>query len=342
MNSEVNSIEESRDFVVYGIGNGIMDLQLKVSEEDFASLELEKGTMNLVDQETQARLLTSLKSCGKPHQASGGSAANSMIALASLGGKAAYGCLLADDEFGKFYESEMKDIGVSVYTTPKEGGVTGSSLILITPDAERTMNTHLGVSAEFGPEHVSSRLTGLSDWIFIEGYLFASPKGQEAAKKAVQYAMKKGTRVAVVFSDTFIVEAFREHLEEAVKYADLIFANRTEVLSFTQLSDEEEAFRAYSALAPGAVMTRGSEGAWCSQGDEVKKVPGLPVKAIDETGAGDMFAGAYLYGISSGLGVEQSGHLACYLASKVVSQLGPRLETSIDELRGSKELDFKF
>ncbi len=312
-----------RNYNVYGIGNAIIDIQLQISEEVFQTLGLEKGAMSLVDTEEQLALLSKFPET-ELNKVSGGSAANSMIALAQLGGKAAYGCLIADDEMGKFYATEMKDLGITVYTTPTEGGDTGTSVILITPDAERTMNTYLGVSAEFGPEHVSSRLVGESEWLFIEGYLFSTPRGQEAVKKALSYAGKRGTKVAVVFSDGFIVDVFGEHLRAAVKYSDLIMANFNEASRFTGESEEEKIVEALKDSAPSFVLTKGKDGARVFFDGQDVSIKPVPTKAIDETGAGDMFAGAFLYGVSNGLSLEDSGNLASRLASKIVSQLGPR------------------
>ena len=324
----------SREFNVYGIGNAIVDMQLKISEEKFQELGLEKAGMRLVSEDEQESLLSKFKEL-EINQASGGSAANSMIALSQLGGKAAYGCLIANDDFGSFYATEMKDLGITLYTTPPaspDDGKTGSSVILITPDAERTMNTFLGVSADFGPEHVSSRLVKNADWLFVEGYLFSSPRGQEAVKTAISYASKNGTRVAVVLSDTFIVDNFSEPLKDALKYTDLVMANFQEAAHLTSETKEEEILNSLSKFAPNYVMTKGDEGARVLYDGEKISVDASKVKAVDETGAGDMFAGTFLYGISNGLSAEASAKLACALSAKIVSKIGPRLGDNYKEL----------
>ncbi len=313
----------SRRVNVYSIGNAIVDLQLKVSEEAFSELGLEKGSMNLIDSSEQTALLSRLDS-KDINKASGGSAANSMIAVAQLGGSAAYGCLVGDDEFGKFYSTEMSELGITLYTNPAEGGSTGSSVILITPDAERTMNTCLGVSAEFGPEHISSKIMKDSEWLFIEGYLFSTPKGQEAVRKAVSVAGKCGTRIAVTVSDAFIVDVFGEPLRETLKYADLVFANYTEAEKYVGSGDD--VIGRFQEEFTNSVVTRGSEGAVVNFDGVRSEIAPVKTEAVDDTGAGDMFAGSFLYGISNGYDGQQAGNLASKLSSRIVSKLGPRLE----------------
>lgn len=314
----------SKEFAVYGLGNGIMDLQLSVDDNEFSRLGLRRGSMNLVDTKEQADLLSRFKG-HEVHQASGGSAANTIIALAQLGGKAVYGCLLGDDSFGKFYADEMQKLGVELYTRAVAGATTGSSVILITPDAERTMNTHLGVSAELSAEHVSSRYVKESEWIYLEGYLFSAPGGRAAIRQALKYASKSGTRAALTFSDTFIVNGFREALSEALNQCELVFANLSEAAVFVEENDEEKVFEKLKNVAPNVIMTMSERGVKLRFDGLDYSLPAYETQAVDDTGAGDMFAGGFLYGIAHGLGAEDSARLAAYLASRVVSQLGPRL-----------------
>lgn len=331
----------TKQFDVYAIGNGIMDLQLHVSNQVFDGLGLERGTMNLVDTEAQSELLRSFQG-ENIHRASGGSAANTVIAVTQLGGKCAYGCLLGDDEFGQFYGQEMSELGVELYTTPVEGGVTGSSVILITEDAERTMNTHLGVSAEFGPDQVSSRLIAASSWLYIEGYLFSTDGGRQAVKQALTYALKSNTKVALTFSDVFIVEAFRDEVKKTLKYCDLVFANLKEAGTYVGKDSEEEIFEEMKRLCPSVAMTMSERGAKISIDGEDMDLEPYPVTAVDDTGAGDMFAGGLLYGLTHGLQPKFAGHLACFLASRVVAQLGPRLAEDpkgFEEVQGFLEVE---
>ncbi len=325
-----------RKFDVYGVGNAIMDLQLRAAEGDLQKFGLEKGGMKLVEPEEQKKLLEYYHGTDL-HQASGGSAANTVIAVSQLGGKTAYGCMVGDDRFGSDYLKEMKNLGVHLHTQPRPGKMTGTCIILISPDAERTMNTHLGASVELDEKDVSPELIAASKWLYVEGYLFSQPSGQRVAKRAISYAKECGTKVAVTFSDGFIVEVFGDALRAAVDQADLAFANFNEAKKFTGAEDEDEIFKRFSAAVPSAVMTLSERGARVSEAGKQFFIPPFETKAIDDTGAGDMFAGGFLYGLTSGRSVEESGRLACYLASRVVSQLGPRLECDVRELISKKE-----
>lgn len=321
----------SPKFNVYGIGNAIMDLQLQVEEKDLETFSLQKGGMQLVDVAAQQKLIEYFH--GRSiNRASGGSAANTMIALRQLGGSAAYGCLVADDDFGKFYFEEMKELGVELHTKPLPGKSTGTCVILITPDAERTMNTHLGASSELSASDVNEEMLSQSEWLYVEGYLFTSELGQGTVRRAVSLAKKHGVKIAVTFSDGFIVDVFGDALRETVEQADLIFANYTEAQKFTGGDDEERIFSALCETVPNVAMTMSERGARIRYDGVSEYLEVSPVTAIDDTGAGDMFAGGFLYGITHGLSGKEAGNLACFLAGKVVSQLGPRLQCDVRKL----------
>jgi hypothetical protein len=322
---------------VYGIGNAIIDLQVQIDEDRFAALGLEKGGMKLLEQDEQKQLLSTFEA-DELNRASGGSAANTMIALAQLGASTGYGCIVADDENGRFYLEEMKELGIELHARPVPGEVTGTSVILITPDAERTMNTHLGASALFGPEHVSEEMIRMSSWLYVEGYLFSSERGAAAVEKAVAIAKEANVKIAVTFSDGFIVEVFGDALRKTVADADLIFANLNEACSFAGSEDEDVVFEALRKTVSSVVMTRGEKGARVYHDGVESLVAPFPVKAVDETGAGDMFAGGFLFGLSQGLSGADAGKMACRLASEVVGQLGPRLEGDIREIASSLNL----
>ena len=326
----------NRDFAVYGVGNAIMDIQLQVSEEEFNKLGLEKAAMKLVEVEEQKRLVESFH--GRDlNQASGGSAANSMIALAQLGGKSAYGCTVGDDEYGRFYFEEMEQLGVKLHTAPLGDEVTGTCIILVTPDAERTMNTHLGASTSFEAAHVSEEMIQKSEWLYIEGYLFSSESGQGVVRESIALAKKHGVKVAITFSDGFIVDVFGEPLREAVASADLVFANFNEAKRFTGAEQEDDVFAALCEAVPNVAMTMSERGARLYFDGSEHRLDAFDVRAIDETGAGDMFAGGFLYGITHGMSGQEAGKLACFLASKVVSQLGPRLLCDVKALLAEEE-----
>lgn len=321
-----------REYCVYGLGNGIMDILVSAQDQELIDLKLNKGTMQLVSPEVQGRLLERF-AARQPMLASGGSAANTVIALAQLGAKAAYACVLGDDQYGKFYSEEFSSLGIKLDLPLVKGGLTATCLILITPDAERTGNTCLGVSASLSPEHVNEQTLKSSEWLYIEGYLFAQPEGGQAAiEKAISIAKRHGVKVAITFSDTFIIDIFGEPLRKAVKQADLIFANKVEACAFSGLSDELSAFNALKAQVPNVVMTRGSAGALIKYGQmEDLKISAYNCKPVDLTGAGDMYAGAFLYGVSTGHSAEVSARSAAYLSMKVITQLGARLHNGVKE-----------
>ena len=230
-----------KKFDVFGLGNAIVDLQVSVDEAAFAGFGLEKGSMNLVDAHKQLELLSRLQN-KEVHRMSGGSAANTIIAAAALGADCAYTGLVADDELGRHYQQEMSNLGIQFLSVPQAGEVTATSLILVTPDAERTMNTNLGISAELGVSHLNSDELGQSEWLYVEGYLFASEPSAEIAFEAISVARRNGVRVATTFSDAFIVEVFGEKLKKAVDQSDLIFANLTEGRAYTKAETSEDVF----------------------------------------------------------------------------------------------------
>jgi sugar/nucleoside kinase (ribokinase family) len=326
-------LEENRmkRFDVYGIGNALVDLQVRASDEDLASLGLQKGGMQLVGEAEQGKILQHFRGRDLA-RSSGGSAANSMIAIAQLGGRAAYGCIVSDDDLGAHYQQEMAGLGVVLHNSGRLGAPTGSSLILITPDAERTMNTHLGITSEFSPDDVNDDLIANAEWLYVEGYLLSSEVGQLAVRHAVNVAQRCGTKIALAVSAAFIVDAFGGPLKECAAVSDLVFANRDEATRFSGCDDEQRASASLKATVPGVVMTLGERGALIHVAGTSTQVEPFPAVATDDTGAGDMFAGAFLYGLTHGLAPHDAGRLACFLSSKVVSQLGARLRADVPGL----------
>lgn len=313
-----------KKYDVYGIGNAIMDLQVEVTEQELASFGVEKGSMRLVDFDTLKALEKSLEN-KEIKRSSGGSGANTIIALSQLGKTAAYGCIVANDPVGTQYFSELQSIGVSLFNQPINKGSTGLSVVKITPDAERTMSTYLGITSEFGPEHVSEDAIEDSHWLYVEGYLFSSETGREAVTQAIEAAKNVGTKVAITLSDGFIVEFFRYSVIEAIEKADLVFANKNEAMTLTKATDEVEAIRLLKQHCSNIVVTLGEKGALASYEGEDAQVDAFPVKAVDDTGAGDIFAAGFLDGCLRGLPVKSCLLIGCYLASKVVSQYGARI-----------------
>ncbi|HMO16567.1 MAG TPA: adenosine kinase [Oligoflexia bacterium] len=315
-----------KKYDVYGIGNAIMDLQVEVSDAELSSFGVEKGSMRLIDFETLNNLQHALK--GKDiKRSSGGSGANTIIALSQLGKTAAYGCIVADDPVGNQYFSELQTIGVSLFNKPVTSeSLTGHSVVMITPDAERSMSTYLGITSTFGPEHVSEDAIEESHWLYVEGYLFSSDTGREAVNQAISAAKNSGTKVAITLSDGFIVDCFRDPLISAIGKADLIFANKNEAMSLTKTPDEVEAIRLLREYCPNIVVTLGEKGAIASYDGVDDQVDAFPVIAVDDTGAGDAFAAGFLDGCLRGLPLRSRLLIGCFLASRVVSQYGARIK----------------
>lgn len=313
---------------VYAIGNAIMDLQLRVKESTIAELGLEKGRMKLVSESEQKKLLDYARST-VIYPSSGGSAANTVITIAQLGGQAAYGCLVGADDFGRSYASEMSDLGVTLHNAPIHGYPTGTCVVLITPDSERTMNTHLGASSMFGPTQVSDEHVTAATWLYIEGYLFFSDSARAAIDIAVRLAKNAGTKIAVSVSDSPVVQFFGDALRKTLESADLVFANFDESCALTGEKDEDKVFAKLQNIAPNVALTLGKRGARIAYEGQQYTIEASPVTAVDTTGAGDVFAGAFLNGICQDIGARRSGNLACFLAGKVVSQLGARLKGDI-------------
>jgi sugar/nucleoside kinase (ribokinase family) len=313
-----------RPYRVCGFGNAIVDIFIKAHDGHLEELSIDKGTMRLVEHHEQAHLLDRLG--GKIEaKASGGSVANSLAAFAQLGGAAALIAVLGDDDWGNFYVEEFSELGIQFEGGRAKDQATATCLSIVTPDAERSMRTCLSASALLGPEHVKGDVLGKSDWIFIEGYPFANPeKGRKGALEAIEKAKQSGVKIALSCSESWVIEHNRETFENILQYVDLLFANEAEALTLTQTQNIEDAFQNLKMSIPGVAITRGPNGAWIRWNGEEARVPSPSVEAIDTTGAGDMFAGAFLYGIIHGIPLNEAASRACFLASKVISQMGAR------------------
>jgi sugar/nucleoside kinase (ribokinase family) len=317
-----------------GMGNAIVDLFVEVTDDQFAALGFERGTMRLVDAAEQQTVLAKFASVD-PRLVSGGSVANSVIGFAQLGGKAAYLGCVGDDRYGLHYQSEFADLGIALGNPVVAGQPTGTCCALVTPDAERTMRTCLGVAAHLSGKHVAHdrQLIEQSAWLFIEGYLLSNNEpGQEAVREAVRIAKESGTKVAITCSEAFIVHVFGEHLYATLKDADLFFCNASEARAAANAGDSQEAFQKLRDLVPNCVVTDGPAGAYIRWHGTEHHVPAFACQPRDLTGAGDMFAGAFLYGVTHGLPADRAAKAANYLAMKVISQVGARLPDGVREL----------
>ncbi|QDV27532.1 adenosine kinase [Aureliella helgolandensis] len=316
-----------KPFHVCGLGNAIVDIFLDVSDEDFAKLEFKRGTMELVDNEAQQSLLTQFHDGQHDLQlVSGGSVANSVIGLSQLGGKSAFIGCVGDDRYGMHYAEEFSQLNIEIGNPILVGETTGTCVAVITPDAERTMRTCLAVSSQLAAKHVDAQRIANSEWLFIEGYVFANPAtGQLAIKEAIRIAKEHGTKIALTCSDAFIPQVFGDAFREALKDADLLFCNAPESVAITQAADTAEAFAKLKDMAPNSVVTDGPHGAFVRFAGTEAHVPAVECQPRDLTGAGDMFAGAFLYGITHGYTPEKAARGANYMCHKVITQVGARL-----------------
>jgi sugar/nucleoside kinase (ribokinase family) len=310
---------------VYGVGNSLVDIQAQVSEATVAALGFPKGSMTLVDEAVQARVLGSV--AGVPfHRCAGGSAANTILGIADFGGKTAYAGKTADDELGRFFLQDMREIGVTIEVPPATGQ-TGTCVILITPDAQRTMLTHLGVSATLGPDDIDGKQIAQAQYVYIEGYLFAGKSTRDAALLAIAEAKADGVKVAFTVSDPFLIASHRDEFWQLISGpVDLLFCNLEEARSLTGLTDAVDCAREIHRHAASVALTLGENGSLILHEGQVLPIEGVSVEAIDTTGAGDMYAAGLLYGITAGLTWRSAGRLASHAAARIVSQLGARLK----------------
>jgi sugar/nucleoside kinase (ribokinase family) len=315
-----------KKYHVFGIGNALVDMEFIVNEQWLSRMNVEKGVMTLVDEIRQHELMNELD----PFEAKkfcGGSAANTMIAISQYGGRAFYTCRVANDELGEFYFEDLVREGVATnLSTHRPSGITGKCMVLITPDAERSMNTFLGISQELSTKDLIEKEILDSEYIYLEGYLASSKSGKEAATFARILAQENGVKVAVTLSDLAMVRHFRTQIEEMMgEKVDLLFANFEEAAEFAGSSNLEEILDKIGKVATSYAITRGSKGAIVFDGEHFHHVEAPKVNPIDTTGAGDLFAGTFLYAITHGKNFHQAGTLACMAASKLVTQYGARL-----------------
>lgn len=324
---------------VYGIGNALVDMEFKVSDQFLTENSVEKGHMTLVDEARQAELTESLHKLNSDEikRQCGGSAANTIIAVSQFGGKSFYSCKVANDTLGKFYLGDLKENSVDTKLTPEtaKDGTTGKCMVMVSDDAERTMNTYLGITETFSVEELDEEALKNSEWLYIEGYLVTGPTGQNAALEAKKLAQKHGVKTSLTMSDPNMVKFFRENMLAIIGDGlDLLFCNEDEAKELTGKSEITEAREELKKYAKSFAITLGEKGAVAWDGSSFIEIAPNAVDAIDTNGAGDMFAGAFLYGITNGHDFAGAGAIASRSSSKVVSQFGPRL--SIDQVKEVK------
>lgn len=313
---------------IYGIGAALVDTEITLTDEDLTRMAVAKGVMTLVDEARQHTLINYLQDhLVASHRASGGSAANTIIAASYFGCRSFYSCKVANDDNGHFYLHDLHAAGVKTpaHITPP-AGITGKCLVMITPDAERTMNTFLGISETLSVAELDVQAITESEWAYIEGYLVTSPTGRTAAIELRKQAEANQTRTALSLSDPAMVQFFREGLLDMIGAGvDLIFCNRDEAIGFTQTHTLEQACEALKQYTKQFAITCGSDGALVFDGEKLVQVTAQPITPVDTNGAGDMFAGAFLYALTEGKDFATAAAFANLAAGKVVSQFGPRL-----------------
>ncbi|MDA7852504.1 adenosine kinase [Porticoccaceae bacterium] len=327
-----------KKYHVCGLGNALVDTEIEVTEKNLNELNIEKGLMTLVDEERQDFLQASLSDhLVMSKRACGGSAANTVISLSQFGGKSFLSCKVANDDNGQFYMQDLLDNGVdhNAHAQISEG-ITGKCLVMITDDADRTMNTFLGISSELSSADIDAEAISNSEYLYIEGYLVTGESSLHAIHEACDIARQAGTKIALSLSDPGIVEHFHASLKSIVgNGVDLLFCNEQEALNWCQTDDLDQALEHLQDSAAQFAVTLGSNGSVVFDGNDYLRAAAQPVTAIDTNGAGDMFAGAYLYGLTHGYSCLSAAVFANRAASAVVGQYGPRLHSA--EYDGLKE-----
>ncbi|PUE36418.1 adenosine kinase [Limnohabitans sp. Hippo4] len=312
---------------LYAIGNALVDSEYEVSDAMLQKMGISKRHMTLIDTPRRAELLDHVTHL-QPRQTGGGSAGNTVVALAQLGGKAFYSCKVAHDNLGDFYVKDLQAQGVDTNLTHTRAseGQTGSCMVLVTPDAERSMCTFLGVSAELDDAALHAQDIVKSKIYYMEGYLAASPTGLNAALKGRQIAREAGVALALTLSDVSMIQFCKAGLDAMLgDGVDYLFCNQEEALVWCGTEDLEVVRSALKKLAKTVCFTRGPDGSEVLTADQSWHVPAEKVKAIDTNGAGDMFAGAFLYAVTKGYAPNQAAALGNHAAAAVVSQHGNRL-----------------
>jgi sugar/nucleoside kinase (ribokinase family) len=318
-----------KKYDIYGIGAALVDTEVEVSDEFLSKAGIDKGVMTLVDEARQAVLLGSLSDESNTMlRKCGGSVCNSVVAASSLGAQTFFSGKVADDEDGQLYIDDLKGAGVEFHSAGQEPGITGKCLVMVTDDAERTMNTFLGASEALSAREIDQAALEDSEWFYVEGYLVTDEARTAATKAAVELAKAKGVKVAVSLSDPFVVAVFGDALRQVIgNGVDLIFCNKDEATAFTGTETLEAASEALKQYTKTFAITDGANGAITFDGTSLDQSEGVKAEAIDTNGAGDMFAGAFLYAITSGKSYGWAASLANDCAAKVVARFGPRLDS---------------
>jgi sugar/nucleoside kinase (ribokinase family) len=322
----------SAAFDVLGIGNAIVDVISRADEAFLTKHALTKGAMMLID---EARAETLYAAMGPGIEVSGGSCGNTMAGVASFGGRGAYIGKVRDDQLGGVFGHDLQATGVSFETSRATSGpATARCLILVTPDAQRTMSTYLGACTGLGPNDIDSARVGSAAVTYVEGYLWDAPEAKKAVLKAFDAAHAAGRQVSITLSDSFCVDRYREEFRDLIRNkVDILFANEAEIKSLYQVKSFDEALAATRAEGKIAALTRSEKGSVVVKGAEAHAVPAAPVgKVVDTTGAGDLYASGFLFGLTRGKPLAECARLGGIAAAEIISHVGARPEKALREL----------
>lgn len=322
-----------KKFQVVGIGNAMVDVLSNADEAFLEANGIGKGIMQLIDMPRAVDLYSRI---GPAREISGGSAANTIAGIAHLGGRTAYVGKVKDDQLGAIFAHDLRAQG-AVYETapaPKDAGhETGRCIIIVTPDGERSMNTYLGWSEYLTPADINADQMAEAEWIYLEGYRFDGPESHQAFARAIDACKGAGGRVSITLSDAFCISRHRDAFHRMiVEDVDLLFANRAEILAMYQTDDFDVALKAAAAEVAIVACTDGAGGAHILSEGRHWHVPAIPTKIVDATGAGDLFAGAFLWAITNGYDLETAGKMGNVAASEIISHIGARPEANLTDL----------
>jgi sugar/nucleoside kinase (ribokinase family) len=329
----------TKKYQVVGIGNAMVDVLSETSESFLADNGIEKGIMQLTD---KARGVALYDIIGPAKEISGGSAANTIAGIAHLGGRTAYVGKVKDDQLGTIFAHDLRAQGAD-YDTPLASkdheAETGRCIVLVTPDGERSMNTYLGVTEFLSPDDIFEEQMADADWIYLEGYRFDGPASVEAFDKAITACKGAGGRVSLTLSDPFCVDRHRDAFRALIQnHVDLLFCNRLEILSMYETDDFDAALAKAASETAIVACTDGEKGAHIVSDGQRHHVLAVPAQVVDATGAGDLFAGAFLWGLTNGYDLEKCGNMGCLAAGEIISHIGARPDADLKELFEDKGL----
>ena len=317
-----------KKYSIYGVGAALVDTEVEVTDGFLVEAGIDKGVMTLVDEARQAELLSMLETKSTPLlRQCGGSVCNSVVAASHLGAAAFFSGKVADDSDGRLYFEDLKTSGVDFQSSTPELGTTGKCLVMVSADAERSMNTFLGVSEDLSEREIDYAALGDSEWLYLEGYLVTDEARTNVAVQAMELAKANQVKTSLSLSDPFVVQVFGDNLRKVIGDGiDLLFCNSHEARSFTNTHSTDAAAEQLKKYAKTFVITRGAGGSLSYDGTGLVQTAGVSANAVDTNGAGDMFAGAFLYAINAGQDYAWAAKFANAASARVVSQFGPRIE----------------